>query len=161
MSRKKERLCEYDTCYLPDNNNKYWLQFVYLLFSGLYLISDKTAFTFFALLMFTVPIILDLASSNFPVKLFRVINNFYLTVNSVIICFCGLGMVGVFIDTGDCFCFSEKSLLMPGMGFEKTILLVPLTVNMLIPVLMYNASPSKKTRWIIKQSRERRKVGSL
>lgn len=160
MREKKETLCEYKECYLPENNNKYKVQFGYLLFSGVYLIADKTEFTFFSLLMFTLPIILDLVYNSFPVKLYKKINNFFLIVNIAIGIFCFMGMVGIFVDNGEGFYFSNNSLLLPGKGFTKEYLLFPLAANMTIPIMMYYANPSKSTKWLIKRGREQRKVGS-
>ena len=158
--KEKQTLCEYKECYLPENNNKYIVQFGYLLFSGIYLIADKEEFTFFSLLMFTLPIILDLVYNSFPVKLYKKINTLYLFINIVIGIFCFMGMVGIFVDSGDGFYFSDNSLLLPGKGFEKKYLLFPLCANMLIPIMMYYANPSKSTKWLIKRGRERRKVGN-
>lgn len=77
MSKKKERICKYRYCCIPDDNKKYLFQLGYLVISVFYLISDKSQLTFFSLIMFTIPIILDLYSVKIPVKLFSMINNVF------------------------------------------------------------------------------------
>ena len=153
--------CEYGVCYLPDNNNRYWWQLVYLLISAAYLAADRSQFTFVSLFMFTVPIILDLISADFPIKIYNCIKKVYLVLNVAIGIFCMLGMFGAIIDDGVTFAVSPESMLFSNVGIEKTAFLVPLLIDLFIPIMMRNASPSKNTKWIIEQSREQRKVGSV
>lgn len=161
MSGKGGKKCPYGECYLPDNNNKYWLQLAYLSISVLILIKDETAFTFFSLLMFTAPILLDLTSTKLNGKVYNVLNKIYILLNSVIAVFCFSGMFGLFVDNGTAFALSEGTILSAEMSMEKRYLLIPLVLDLIIPIIMHNACPSKNSKEIIEIVRQQGKVGNV
>ena len=160
MSSKGGRKCPYKECYLPNNNKKYLYQFVYLLVSGLYLLVDENEFTFFAILMFTAPILLDLVSTELDGKLYRFFSGLYITINTALAVFSFAGMFGLFVDVGNAFAITEKAMLLANASCPKKFLLIPLTIDLFIPLMMYHACPSKNNRLIIECAREQRKVGS-
>jgi hypothetical protein len=121
---------------------------------------DETEFTFFAILMFTVPVLLDLVSTELDGKLYIGISKIYITINTCLAIFSFAGMFGFFVDMGNVFAVAEKSMIFPGSSFSKKYLLLPLAVDVLIPVMMYHACPSKKTKRIIEHGHDQRKVGS-
>ena len=161
MSGKGGRRCPYKECYLPDNNAKYWIQMAYLLVSGLYLVMDEKAFTFFSILMFTAPILLDLASTTLNGRAYNFIYKAYIFMNAAIAVFCLSGMFGFFVDAGGSFSVKEGSMILEGVNIPKKWFLWPLVAELFIPIMMYNACPTKKTREIIEYGREQRKAGSL
>lgn len=157
---KKERKCPYDECYLPDNNAKYIIQLVYLAVSALFLIKDCKEFTFFSVLMFIAPIILDLVYTTFKGKLYTIISYLFLFTNTCIALFCFAGMFGFFVDNESTFAINNNSMLLPGMIIDKKLLLVPMFINLMIPMMMHKACPTKKTKAMVKFGREHRKAGN-
>lgn len=133
----------------------------YLLVSGLYLIIDETEFTFFAILMFTAPILLDLTSTTLNGVAYDAIRKVYIVMNAAIVVFCFTGMFGFFIDMGNSFSVKETSMFLSGMSIPKKWFLWPLGAELVIPIIMYNACPTKKTKKIIEYGRERRKAGNV
>ena len=156
----KERKCPYNECYLPNNNIKYIIQLVYLAASALFLIKDCKEFTFFSVLMFIAPIILDLAYTTFKGKLYTTISYFFLFINSCIALFCFAGMFGFFVDNEVAFAINNNSMLWPGTIIDKKLLLIPMFVNLMIPMMMHKACPTKKTKAMVEFGREHRKVGN-
>lgn len=161
MSGKKARKCPFEECYLPDNNVKYIIQAVYLLVSCIFLIKDSSEFTFFSVLMFVAPILLDLVYTKFDGKLYAYISRFYITINTAIAVFCFTGMCGFFVDKGTSFAIHSSSMIWPGVSFAKRVLLVPMIIDLLIPVMMHRACPCKKTKEFVEFGREHRKAGSV
>jgi len=50
-------------------------------------------------------------------------------------------------------------MVFAGIQIEKKVLLIPMVLDVLIPAVMYNACPSKRTKKIIEASQQQRKVG--
>jgi len=73
--------------------------------------------------------------------------------------FCLLGMFGLFIDNGGSFAVDSSAMVFAGIQIEKKVLLIPMVLDVLIPAVMYNACPSKRTKKIIEASQQQRKVG--
>lgn len=161
MNKKRDRKCPFDECYLPDNNSKYTIQLLYLMVSGLFLIKDSKEFTFFSILMFVAPILLDLVYTTLKGKAYNVISKIYIGFNSLIVVFCVVGMYGVFVDKGSTFAVSDTVMIYPGLSFDKKFLLIPMAVDLFIPIMMHRACPSKKTKQMVEYGRERRKAGNV
>lgn len=159
MSGKRATKCPYEECYLPNNNVKYFVQLAYLIVSFLFLIKDSKEFTFFSLLMFVAPILLDLVYTHFRGKLYRTVSIFYIVINVAIGLFCFAGMFGFFVDMEEAFAVSETSLFLPKACFSKKVLLVPMALDLLIPAMMHKACPTKKSKAIVEFGREQRKAG--
>lgn len=51
--------CAYDACQLPDNNNRFILQGVYILIGIFVLLSDSKNFTYFQTMLFIFPILIS------------------------------------------------------------------------------------------------------
>lgn len=156
---KGGRKCPYKDCYLPDNNNKYWVQFVYLIISVAVLIKNEKEFTFFSLLMFTVPIVLDLTSTSFNGWVYKVIGLGFIILNTAIAVFCLLGMIGFFVDDGSTFSVGTSVMVFAGKKFDKKLLLWPMVSDLFIPVVMYSACPSKRMKKVFDIQQQQRKVG--
>lgn len=160
MCNNSKQNCPYEECYLPDNNVKYIIQFVYLIASGLFLIKKSEEFTFFSVFLFIAPILLDLVYTRFRGKLYTTINWFYIIINASIALFCFAGMFGFFVDGGEFFAVSGEAMVCAGKMFKKKCLLIPMTIDLLVPVMMHRACPSKKTKEMVEFGREHRKAGS-
>lgn len=159
MSDKGNRKCPYIKCYLPDDNKKYIVQFGYLALSIVFLIKDSAEFTFFSILMFTAPILIDLISTDLKGKIFNSIKNLYILVNGGFVVFCIAGLGGFFIDDVNNFSIIKSAMILPGASFDKKYLLIPMVFDLLIPITMFYACPSKKMKETIKQGRQQRKAG--
>lgn len=159
MSGKKGHKCPYAECYLPDNNRKYWVQLVYLLVSILLLVKNPKECTFFSLLMFTAPILIDLASTELRGKLFKAIQIVFLVINVALIAFCAAGLGGLFLDNRKNFYIRSTAMLLPGQIIDKRFFLIPMFLDLLVPAVMFYACPSKKVKEIIMFGQKQRKEG--
>lgn len=161
MNKKRDRKCPFEECYLPDNNTKYIIQLAYLFASMLFLIKDSKEFTFFSVLMFVAPILLDLAYTTFKGKIYATLSTVFITVNACIAVFCFTGMFGFFVDSGETFAINANAMVWPGWEFDKKYLLIPMVIDLLIPIVMHKACPSKKSKAMVEFGREHRKAGNL
>lgn len=159
MSGKRGPKCPYAECYLPDNNRKYWVQLVYLLVSILLLVKNPKECTFFSLLMFTAPILIDLSSTELRGKLYRVIQIVFLILNILLIVFCVAGLGGVILDNSKNFLVCSTAMFFSGQRIDKRFFLIPMFLDLLVPVVMFYACPSKKARGIIVTGQKQRKDG--
>lgn len=127
---------------LPETNTKFILQAVFLAFSLIFLLSDAKSFTFFAILMFAAPILIDLCCCCTNSKLGRVLRVIYLVLNAAIVFMCVLGLCGALIDSGDAFSTLATSMILPGRSFSKKHLILPLLLEVGVPITLHVCSPS-------------------
>lgn len=146
MSRGNTIRCAYNECMLPDNNSKFLIQLFYLVISICFLFKSSSDFTFFAILMYTAPILLDLIYAGMHGIVFRVIKGVFITFNAVIIAFCFLGLFGVVVDLGDKFQVIETALLLSAYSIEKKKLVYPLLFELLVPISMFIGSPNRNAK---------------
>lgn len=111
--------------------------------------------------MFVAPILLDLAYTTFKGKIYAVISVLFIALNACIAVFCFTGMIGFFVDSGDAFAINVNSMVWPGLVINKKYLLIPMIVDLFIPIMMHKACPSKKTKAMVEFGREHRKAGNL
>ena len=137
--------CAYNECMLPNDNSKYAIQFFYLFVSIFFLFKSASSFTFFAILMYSAPILLDLAYSGMNNVFFKVVKCIFLIV------FCFLGLFGFAIDNGDSFQIASSSLILPNYYIKKVKLAKPLLAELIVPISMFFGSPNKKSN---KRTRE-------
>jgi hypothetical protein len=156
---KREHICPYEECYLPDNNNKYWVQVVFLVISGTVLIAKKSDFTFFSILMFVAPSVMDLIGTKLRSRIYNVIRRIFVTLNVVIIVFCACGLAGFFVDGGETFYISAEAVILGGVGFNKKYILFLMLANLVSPILMITASPCKKSKVMLAAMKNKSEVG--
>lgn len=156
MANGKNRKCPFNECLLPDNNKKYVIQFIYLIVSAALLATDVSQFTFFSILMFTVPIVIDLASTDSKSKVYTVIRWLFLALNLLYVAFCIAGMGGFFVDKRESFEVVNTALIFPQKVIPKITLFYVLASDLVIPVMMLFACPTKK---ILKVQNLATKVG--
>ena len=152
--QKLEKLCPYDQCYLPNNNSKYFAQGIYLIISTMYLFKSQEEFTFFAILLYTVPIFLDILTVEFRARFYKVIARIYVVLNVALVIFCVLGMSGLFVDGGESFLVVDTAMFLSEAAISKRMLIWPMAANIFIPFLMYNGCPCKQTKWILEGRKE-------
>ena len=127
---------------LPETNTRFILQAVFLAFSLIFLLRDAKSFTFFAVLMFAAPILIDLCCFHTSSKLGRALRALYIVLNAAIVFMCALGLCGALIDSGDEFSTLATSMILPGLSFSKKHLVLPLLFEVGVPVTLHICSPS-------------------
>lgn len=146
MTGGKKIKCAYPECMLPESNTKYLIQIFYLSISILFLFKSSSDFTFFAILMYSAPVLLDLAYSGMKGVVWGTIKFIFIVLNGVVVSLCFLGLFGVLIDADNSFEVVETALLFPGVSIEKKELVIPMFFELLVPVSMYIGSPTKNTK---------------
>ena len=152
MSDNTGVICAYNGCMLPANNRRYLIQFIYLAISVIFLFRDSGAFTFFAVMMYVFPILLDLAASPLRGKVFKTIRYVLVAANALALVFCLSGLFGFFIDDGEAFSIVKTAMIGPGLSFSKKKLIVPMVIELLVPIILYFGSPTKKSMHVITTS---------
>lgn len=138
--------CAYNECMLPNDNSKFAIQFFYLLVSILFLFKSASSFTFFAILMYTAPILLDLVYTGMSNIIFRIVKTVFLVFNAFLIVFCFLGLFGFIVDRGSSFQVASTSLIIPNFYVDKVELAKPLLAELIVPVSMFFGSPNKRAK---------------
>lgn len=139
-------MCPYKICPLPESNKKYLVQLAYLFFSFIFLIRSSDEFTFFSLALFTAPILIDLFSSEIRGKLFLFLRYVFIFINVVVFAFCICGLFEFLEDNQDRFSVTAKALLFSGFSIQKVWFACVILCDLLIPVMLYFASPTKVTQ---------------
>lgn len=154
MASGKNRKCPFNECFLPDNNKKYLVQIVYLVISTGLLAIDVTRFTFLSILMYTFPVVIDLVSTDADLKAYSIIKWLFVCVNALYVAFCVLGMGGYFIDSGDVITIVETAIIFPAKIIKKNYLFYGLIPDVVVPVMMFFACPTKKSLKVQRQAVE-------
>ena len=135
--------CSHNTCQLPDNNNRFIFQGVYIFIGICVLLSKPENFTYFQTMLFVSPVLIDVVSSGpqNPLALFvrRVIG----TVDTIIVLICILGLGGIITQDTTSYLFVDTMLLFGGFKFDKTLIAGLLVVNLIVPAIYYTYSPCK------------------
>lgn len=150
MAGGKKIKCAYPECMLPESNTKYLIQIFYLSVSILFLYKNSSDFTFFAILMYSAPILLDLAYSGMKGWVWGTVKFVFIVLNGVVVSLCFLGLFGVLIDANNSFKVVETALLFSGVSIEKEDLAIPMLFELLVPVSMYIGSPTKNAKKAVK-----------
>lgn len=125
---------------------------------GLFVLWKNTAeFTFFPIFMFSAPIVMDLVSTRLKGKLFKAMQIFFVCINVVLVIFCSAGISGLLVDSGANFAFADTSVVLQSVSFTKRFLVIPLLLDLIVPITMVYACPTKKMMETIKVSQRQRK----
>ena len=101
---------------------------------------------FFAILMYTAPILLDLVYTGMSNIIFRIVKTVFLVFNAFLIVFCFLGLFGFIVDRGSSFQVASTSLIIPNFYVNKVELAKPLLAELIVPVSMFFGSPNKRAK---------------
>lgn len=148
MSNKVK--CEYNECKLPKTNRRFLIQTIYLIISALIFLKNAEDFTFFPILMYTAPIIIDLCYNDVEIKFIEIIKWFFIALNLILGIFCILGWNGIIIDNGDSFSLVETALIDVDFVINKHWLFWPLCSNILVPIIFFFGCPTQKVNKVIK-----------
>lgn len=152
--------CPYAVCQLPDNNKRYIFQFIYILVGILVLLSEPENFTYFQMLLFISPILMDVVCSGPKNPLAYFIRWAVGIVDAIIILICFLGLGGVIVQDTTSYSLIETMLLFGGIKFKKSVIATLLIVNLIIPVIYYTYSPCKAAIEIKNKMNARKEVKS-
>lgn len=150
--------CSYEACQLPDNNNRFIFQAIYICVGIFVLISNPENFTYFQIMLFIAPVLIDIACSGPANNLARVVRWAigFLDVIILIICFLGLG--GIVVQDLDSYLVVESMIFFGGFQIPKELIAVFLIVNLSIPIAYYICSPCKQSAKIKATVVSRREV---
>ena len=137
--------CAYDACQLPDNNNRFILQGVYILIGIFVLLSDSKNFTYFQTMLFIFPILIDIVCSGPTNRLAWVVRWVIEVADTLIMIVCFLGLGGIIVQDDASYFIIESMLLFGGFRIDKGFIAVLLIANLSIPAAYYNYSPCKKS----------------
>lgn len=144
--------CPYKECYLPENNNKYFGQFVYLVISLGVLIGSPEQFNFFSLALYIAPILLDLIGTS--VDKGNILRIIFTVLNIILLIFVLLGMFQLIDDNGSTFSVIESALLFSGFSIKKGWLALALLPNVAIPLVFWIGAPCKKKKQRMQEMKE-------
>ena len=138
------RKCSYEECRLPDNNKRFWWQFVYIIFGVVCLASNESNFSFFPLFTFVAPVLIDLLGCEIRKnKIAQALRQIFIIVNIIIVFVCFCGWYGVIIDIGSAFVVTESAMLCAGWSVPKDYFLWAIVSNVLVPAMYSRVSPCK------------------
>lgn len=146
--------CPYEQCYLPENNNRFLVQLIYLIVSLCVLIQAPEQFNFFSLFLYLVPILMDLICSPVTGKILRSVRRLFIGCDAVLLTFVLLGMLQIIEDTGPDFCVVGSALVFSGLTVSKRSLCWVLMFNLMIPVMYWVGSPSKRRKEQMQEMKE-------
>ena len=95
--------CYYGECQLPENNQRYVWQFVYIVFGAICLATNEKEFSFFSLFTFVAPVLIDLLGCVITQKWIKHIRQLFIFLNAFVVLVCLSGWFGFFEDTGSAF----------------------------------------------------------
>lgn len=149
MKRKKKQIivhsCPYEECGLPTSNWKYSVQAVYLLACFCVLIKNSIEFSFVSMGLFAAPILLDLCSTELFGKWFKGFRKIFISYNTVIICFCIFGIIGILQDNNNIFIVPSNALIFADYWISKTVFVVLLLPDLIVPLVLRVACPTKQS----------------
>lgn len=137
--------CPYADCPVPENNNRFLLQIVYILIGIFVLLSKPENFTYFQTILFLAPILIDIVCSG-PDNFIAYCVRWIIGVADVFIIFiCILGLGGIVEETDSAYYLVHSMLLLGGISITKNFIGVLLIANLAIPVAYYFYTPCKAT----------------
>ncbi|MCI2106158.1 MAG: hypothetical protein LKK00_05490 [Intestinimonas sp.] len=143
---KKAKKCGYGyaECRLRENNNGYILQFVYLLPATLVFILDIRQFTFFAIILYTAPIIIDTWCADSINSKLNVCIKLFFWINLIIAIVCVVGLAGIIKDDGAYFIIGDFAAGFSGAQIDKRLCAKLFLFELIAPVMFYIGCPCKK-----------------
>lgn len=135
--------CKYDQCQLPDNNRRYILQAVYIVIGILVLCSSEETFTFFQMMLFTAPILIDIACANPGGLPLEIVRWFVGIIDAAIVILSVLGLGGVVTIDAEKVSFISTMVLLGGVSISKRLVSILLFTNLIVPIAYYVGSPCR------------------
>ncbi len=121
-SKPPHKECPFGKCELPTHTYNYIAQFFYLCLAYIFLIRDNSEFTATNVVLFIIPIAIDLIFSNKCTGIYRIAQ----LILYVIVAFCSIIAVGAvfgfFVVTSESFEVNPDALLWAGFSVSKKIL---------------------------------------
>lgn len=139
-----EEVCSFGSCKLPAHTHNYAAQFIYLILAYVFLIRHISEFNATNIVLFIIPIAIDLAFSNkckgFP-RIIQLILYFI-----VIFCsFIGVSSIfGFFETTETSFIVNPDAVLFSGLELSKEALACILLVSIFTPYILAVGTVTRK-----------------
>lgn len=152
MGRIKKKIidigCPYTDCVLPASNWKFYIQgmVVWGCFWGL--LKNQDEFTFFPIILFVLPELLDISGSKLKGRLFKIVKIAIYGTDFIILSFCICGLAGFLANEPDKFVVLETAIILPNYWISKYIIIPFLIPSLLAPWVLGKASPTKQTAQI-------------
>lgn len=145
--------CYYGRCWLPKDNKKYFWQMLIIGFSAIVLFIAEESFTFFPLLLFASPVMLDLVNTELKSKTYNVVRVLFEILNGVLLLCSFLGFAGVLVDTGSCFAFPSTFMFWPGLAIEKRCIGIISILDIAVPLIFWISAPCQKALRTLEEDR--------
>lgn len=137
--------CPYTNCPIPENNNYYLAQTIYMFISAVALVNFPTKIDSFSIILLIFPSILDMMFTKLVPKGLNWFKRCLLAIDSVLILLSVLGQTSLISYTGDGFLIPDSAVFFPGAQiFNIQIIAAILIANFVPPLLFYFGSPCKK-----------------
>lgn len=135
--------CSYEKCQLPDNNRRFYWQFIYICIGIIFLASNESQFSFFPISTFVAPVLIDLLGGEIEHGAARKVRFLFIAINVFVLLICLCGWYGALIDEGSFFVVVDSAMFLPGIKVSKKVFLAIITTNVLVPVMYGRVSPCK------------------
>jgi hypothetical protein len=118
-------------------------QAIYIIIGLCVLLSSAETFTFFQLMLFTAPILIDIVCTNPGGLPMEIVRWGVGTIDAAIVVLSLLGLGGIVVLDADKVSFISTMLIFGGVSFSKEIVGGLLLVNLVVPVAYYHGSPCR------------------
>lgn len=147
---KSKRVCAHDECKLNENNNIRMWQLAYLGICFLALTCKFEEFGSLSIFLYVMPIIIDLFYLNMSKIIFlKLIKTILIVLNLFLLAVCLYIFIGGLAVNEDTFQFSHNVMFLKNLVIEKKYIVAMMFLDLSVPIIYYNAAPSKKTTRII------------
>lgn len=141
---KNSSKCPYEVCQLPESNQRFVWQLVYILFGIACLIKDEVNFSYFPLFTFVAPVLIDLLGNKIDRNPAKLLRWGFIAINTVVVLMCGCGWYGLFEDTGSAFVVTDNAMICAGASIPKIWILWVIVSDVFVPIMYGMASPCRK-----------------
>ena len=141
----KQRRCDYRECTIPENNQCYIWQFLFLLFSVTVFWLGKVDINFFNIALFLVPIILDLIYTNVSNTKLSNFMKALLIIDCFVMFAALLNLCGMLYEENGEFYVNIAFVGKQQLHNIKLIILTIATSNLIVPIIFGVGRPTKKT----------------
>lgn len=149
-NKKSTVACKHSECQLPLNNNRYIIQFGYMFIAIVYLSKDNSQFTFVAILLFTIPIMIDLWYADIKEDAIKAFKWFFIIYNFAIFLFCTAGMINMIVDKGDKFVILDAAVFISSdIELSKLFLSRAIMLDLMVPAVFMRGMPTQKAMEVI------------
>lgn len=137
--------CPYTNCPIPENNNYYLAQTVYMFISAVALVNFPVKIDSFSIILLIFPSILDMMFTKLVPEGLNWFKRCLLVIDFALILLSVLGQTSLISYTGNGFLIPDGAVFFPGVQILNIkIIAAILIANFIPPLLFYFGCPCKK-----------------